>query len=128
MFIIENWTFFPFWKHIWYNFSVLVPPDFHYDAIEFSSVQYTALVFCSNSPPFEILALRLFKPTSKLTRAPPQPENILLDESFHEFREQENNLKSVKSKQLFTLPSGTCCAVKGCGGLHSVKKTLTFCF
>ena len=44
------------------------------------------------------------------------------------FREQENNLKSVKSKQLFTLPSGTCCAVKGCGGLHSVKKNVDFLF
>ena len=81
-FIIETGHFFFFGITDSITLSVLVPPDFHYDAIEFSSVQYNALVFCSNSPPFEILALRLFKPTSKLTHAPPQPENILLDESF----------------------------------------------
>ena len=96
-----------------------MPPDFHYDAIEFSSVQYTALVFCSNSPPFEILALRLFKPTSKLTHAPPQPENILLDESFQRAGKQSQKCQKLT---VFSLPSGTCCAVKGCGALHSVKK------
>ena len=39
---------------------------------------------------------------------------------------KKNNCQSVKDKHVFLLPSGTCCAVKGCDGLHSVKKGWVF--